>query len=70
MNQNSEKVAEEFNLYFNQVPVKLLADNGFDMNEATCHVGVNSLAAQEYEGRKESNLKQFQLIPADVEKII
>jgi endonuclease/exonuclease/phosphatase (EEP) superfamily protein YafD len=70
VNQNSEKVAEEFNSYFNQVPVKLLADNGFDINEATCQMDVDSLAAQEQGGREGSNLKQFQLVLADVEKVV
>ena len=46
-NQNLERVAEEFNLHFNQVPVKLLAENHFDMNGVACEVDIEGLATLE-----------------------
>lgn len=69
--ENPDQVAQEFNVYFNQVPVKLLTENCFDLSEATGGVDVNDLAALEgREGIGTSHLKNLHLTPADVKKII
>lgn len=70
VNDEPEKVAEEFNAYFNKVPEKLLRKNKFNLREAMTKVDENDLIAVNEDRCEMGDLKTLNLVYNDVEKAI
>lgn len=64
------RVAEEFNVYFNKVPEKLLSKNKFNLEEAMGDIDVNDLIPVHKNKKKSGYLETLQLTESDIEKAI
>jgi len=68
--EEPNRVAEEFNTYFNQVPEKLLENNKFDLDKAALGSDGVFSATLDRDEQGAGYLKNLRLTAADVEKII